>query len=106
MPKKGVIMGSRRPNGEGTISQRKDGRWVCTLMIGYTAAGKRRFKSFYGKTQAEAKKKRNEFLRLMEAGMLVEKEYVFDEWADMWFENHKATEKELENQRNTKFVKL
>ena len=82
-------MGSRRPNGEGTISQRKDGRWVCTLMIGYTAAGKRKFKSFYGKTQAEAKKKRNEFLRLMEAGMLVEKEYVFDEGADMWFENHK-----------------
>ena len=82
-------MGSRRPNGEGTISQRKDGRWVCTLMIGYTAAGKRKFKSFYGKTQAEAKKKRNEFLRLMEAGMLVEKEYVFDEWADMWFDNHK-----------------
>ena len=58
-------------------------------MIGYTAAGKRRFKPFYGKTQAEAKKKRNEFLRLMEAGMLVEKEYVFDEWADMWFDNHK-----------------
>jgi len=82
-------MGNRRPNGEGTISQRKDGRWVCTLMIGYTAAGKRKFKSFYGKTQAEAKKKRNEFLRLKEAGMLVEKEYVFDEWADMWFENHK-----------------
>ena len=82
-------MGSRRPNGEGTISQRKDGRWVCTLMIGYTAAGKRRFKSFYGKTQAKAKKKRNEFLRLMEAGMLVEKEYIFDEWADMWFDNHK-----------------
>ena len=82
-------MGSRRPNGEGTISQRKDGRWVCTLMIGYTAVGKRKFKSFYGKTQAEAKKKRNEFLRLMEAGMLVEKEYVFDEWADMWFDNHK-----------------
>ena len=75
MPRKGVIMGSRRPNGEGTISQRKDGRWVCTLMIGYTAAGKRRFKSFYGKTQAEAKKKRNEFLvgivkLLLEFGLL------------------------------------
>jgi integrase len=27
--------------------------------------------------------------QIMEAGMLVEKEYVFDEWADMWFDNHK-----------------
>ena len=82
-------MKHRRPNGEGSISQRKDGRWMCTLMVGYTPAGKRKMKSFYGKTQAEAKKKRNEYLRLKDAGMLVDKEYVFEEWADLWFENHK-----------------
>ena len=65
-------MKHRRPNGEGSISQRKDGRWMCTLMVGYTPAGKRKMKSFYGKTQAEAKKKRNEYLRLKDAALQLE----------------------------------
>ena len=69
-------MKHRRPNGEGSISQRKDGRWMCTLMVGYTPAGKRKMKSFYGKTQAEAKKKRNEYLRLKDAGIMEVRTFV------------------------------
>ena len=30
-----------------------------------------------------------EYLLAKEAGLLVEKEYMFPEWADMWYESHK-----------------
>ena len=82
-------MARRRSNGEGTLSLRNDGRWQCTIMDGFQPNGKRKYKTFYGKTQAEVKKKRNEYLRLRDAGILVEKEYLFTEWADTWYENHK-----------------
>jgi integrase len=39
----------KRANGEGTIYQRKDGRWVAALTLG---AGKRKY--FYRRSQAEA----------------------------------------------------
>ena len=48
-------MARRRSNGEGTLTLRKDGRWECTIMDGFQPDGKRKYKSFYGKTQAEVK---------------------------------------------------
>ena len=45
--------------------------------------------SFTGKTQKEAKDKRDEYLRKRAMGMLTGKDIRFDEWADMWFEHHK-----------------
>lgn len=44
----------KRANGEGSISQRKDGRWVARLSLGNDSNGKRIQKAVYGKTQAEA----------------------------------------------------
>lgn len=82
-------MARKRANGEGKLRQRKDGTWECTLMEGYKPDGRPNMKSFYGKTQAAAKKKKLEYLLAKEAGLLVEKEYLFPEWADMWYESHK-----------------
>ena len=45
-------MASRRGQNEGTIYQRKDGRWVGVLHVGYSG-GKRQRKSFYAATRAE-----------------------------------------------------
>ncbi len=42
----------KRGQGEGTIVKRADGRWVAVLNLGYVD-GKRKRKSFYGKTRAE-----------------------------------------------------
>ena len=81
-------MARRRANGEGSLRQRSDGLWECTIMDGFQPDGRRRYKSFYGKTQTEVRKKRNEYIRLRDAGMIVSKEYTFGEWADMWYENH------------------
>jgi integrase len=47
----------RRGQGEGSIFQRSDGRWVAKLAIGYDASGKRRRKTVYGTTKKEAQDK-------------------------------------------------
>jgi len=96
-------MAGKRSNGEGKLCRRKDGLWECTIMDGYHPSGKRKFKSFYGKTQAEAKKKKNAYVQARDAGLLVDKEYLFPEWADMWFENHKDNIKPT-TQENYKYT--
>jgi len=61
--KGGKAMG-KRANGEGSIIQRKDGRWMATL----TLDGKRRY--FYGNTQKEALEKRRASQREHAQGIL------------------------------------
>ena len=46
---------ARRGRGEGTILQRKDGRWMATLTL-ESKAGKRQRRSLYGKSRAEVAK--------------------------------------------------
>jgi hypothetical protein len=48
----------RRTKGEGSVSthKRKDGRWEARIDLGWQG-GKRRYKSFYGVTKAEASDK-------------------------------------------------
>jgi integrase len=47
---------ARRGNQEGAIYQRKDGRWVGVLHLGY-ANGKRQRKYYYGKTRREVQQR-------------------------------------------------
>jgi integrase len=49
------VAGKRRGNGEGTISRRKDGRWVARYFI-ETTEGKKR-KALYARTRSEAASK-------------------------------------------------
>ena len=46
-------MAQKRSNGEGTLRKRPTGLWECTMMIGFQENGKRKYKSFYGKTQKD-----------------------------------------------------
>ena len=48
---------ARRGRGEGSIFQRDDGQWVCSLSLGYNAQGKRIRRTVYGKTKAEVQEK-------------------------------------------------
>jgi integrase len=43
----------RRGNGEGSIHQRPDGRWVAMLSVGYNADGQRKRRAIYGWTKRE-----------------------------------------------------
>ena len=82
-------MAKRRANGEGSIRRRRNGRWEVQIMDGYKPDGRRNMRSFSGKTQKEAKEKRDEYLRKRAAGLLTGREIRFDEWADIWFRNHR-----------------
>ena len=53
MAKKKVISKTRRGNKEGSIFQRKDGRWVGAATVGYDENGKVKRKFIYGKTRME-----------------------------------------------------
>ena len=59
MARKKVVSKTRRGNNEGSISQRKDGRWVGTITTGYDENGKQKRKSVYGKTRLEVLDKLN-----------------------------------------------
>ena len=58
-------------------------------MDGFKSDGRRNIRSFSGKTQKEAKEKRDEYLRKKAAGILTGHDMRFEEWADIWYENHK-----------------
>ena len=96
-------MAKKRSNGEGTIRQRDSGRWECTIMIGYQEDGRRKRKTFYGKTKTEVQKKIREYQTAKENGELVGADYSFATWADIWYENHKDNVKPTtqENYRYT-----
>lgn len=57
MAKNKVVIKTRRANGEGSIFQRKDGRWVGNITIGYDEKGQQKKKTVYGRSQAEVAKK-------------------------------------------------
>ena len=63
-------MGSRRGHGEGSIHQRKDGRWVATVELGFVN-GKRRRKNVYGKTRKEVTTKLREVQQDLAQGLAV-----------------------------------
>ena len=86
----------KRCNGEGSINKRKDGRWECSIMFGFQKDGRRRRKSFYGRTRKEALDKMHDFKQKLEAGLitlderpLVQPNILFSQWADTWYEGHK-----------------
>ena len=89
-------MAKKRCNGEGNITKRKDGRWECSIMIGFQKDGRRRRKSFYGKTRREALEQMHAFKEKLDAGLIsadeqptVHTKILFSEWADTWYEGHK-----------------
>lgn len=82
-------MAKRRSNGEGSLRQRKDGLWELTIMDGFQPDGRRKTKSFYAKTQKEVKAKAKAYQDARAEGIEMEVDYLFPEWADIWFENHK-----------------
>ena len=55
---------TRRDNGSGTLRKRKDGRWQGSVQFGYKPNGKPNIKYVYGKTEAEAKRKLKELIKL------------------------------------------
>lgn len=81
-------MSKKRSNGEGSLRRRTDGRWECTIMDGYVPNGKRKYKSFYGKTQKEVKQKVQEYRTALDAGLKLDAKLTFEVWSEQWYSGH------------------
>ena len=82
-------MPGKRSNGEGTLRKRSNGLWECTMMVGYKDDGTRRYKSFYGKSQKEAKDKADAYKQEVAAGLYIDPHLTFQAWAEKWYEGYK-----------------
>ncbi|MFE9013773.1 tyrosine-type recombinase/integrase [Streptomyces cyaneofuscatus] len=77
----------RNPNGAGTITKRKDGRFQCAVYV-LQPDGTRARKFAYGKTWAECDTKRRELLAKVDNGIPVPTRSArLAEWLPYWLEN-------------------
>ena len=80
-----------RSYGEGSIYQRKDGRWVAKYKD--DTMSKPRY--LYGKTESEVKRKLRELKRDAARGIAECKKIFFSEYAEKWLYMFKLTSVEL-----------
>lgn len=88
-------MGRKRPNGDGTIYRRSDGRWEARYCVGRDpGSGKMKRKSIYGKTEKEVRQKLRKIGVELEAGSYQEpSKLIVSAWLDIWmaeYNNHVA----------------
>lgn len=85
---------SRRENGTGSISQRKDGSWTGRIDIGFQSNGKRKVKAVYGKTEAEVKRKLKDVRNSLIKGEFKQdiKSVTVKAYMDNWLNNYKMYE--------------
>ncbi|MFJ8946334.1 tyrosine-type recombinase/integrase [Streptomyces sp. NPDC102395] len=77
----------RNPNGAGTITKRKDGRFQCAVYV-LQPDGTRARKFAYGKTWAECDAKRRELLDKVDQGVPVPtKSAKLSDWLPYWLDN-------------------
>ncbi|MFD9396524.1 tyrosine-type recombinase/integrase [Streptomyces sp. NPDC060000] len=77
----------RNPNGAGTITKRKDGRFQCAVYV-LQPDGTRARKFAYGKTWAECDAKRRELLDKVDQGVPVPtRSAKLSDWLPYWLDN-------------------
>ncbi|MEV7012258.1 site-specific integrase [Streptosporangium sp. NPDC051022] len=76
----------RRPQGEGSVHQRKDGLWAGVVDLGFVD-GKRNRRTVYGHTEREALNKLAELRDAQRKGQnFAAKPRKFADWLDEWIE--------------------
>lgn len=83
-------MAKNRGYGEGTIYQRKDGRWAAQMAVGLCPDGKPRRLSFAGRTRREVQEKLTAALAEKQRGSFVEpSNMTVAEWLGTWLNEYK-----------------
>ena len=79
---------AKRKYGDGSVFQRKDGRWEGRLVVGYKENGYAKTKSVTAKTKTECeerlKKLREEVGRRSDR---IKPDMLFGDWIDFWYQN-------------------
>ena len=79
----------RRPQGDGMIRKRSDGRWEGRIIIGHKNDGTPIFKSVFGKTQKSALKQLHLLIDLYRDVDLTEEcRMTLGEWLDKWLDEY------------------
>ena len=82
-------MAKRRPQGDGTIRKRSDGRWEARIIIGHKNDGSPMYKSAFAKTQRSALKQLHQLLDLYRDVDLTEEcRMTLGEWMDKWLDEY------------------
>lgn len=83
-------MAGRRGRGEGTITQRPNGRWMAQVDLGWED-GSRRRKSVYGSTRREVARKLQRLLRAVQQGHVVSDERLtVEQFLLRWLDHKKG----------------
>lgn len=79
----------RRPQGDGTIRKRSDGRWEARIIVGHKNDGSPMYKSAFTKTQKSALKQLHQLIDLYRDVDLTEDcRMTLGEWLDKWLDEY------------------
>lgn len=97
---------ARKSNGDGSVFQRADGRWVAALQIGLKPNGSPDIHRKYAKTEPEAKRKLKELKAQKNAGSLQQrKKQTVEQYVWDWFRRYKSALKPAAYDRQEETIK-
>ena len=97
---------AKRLKGEGSVTQRRDGRWMARLDLGWQN-GRRVRKCFYGATAQEAQEKLLKARADLAAGLPVAVErQTLGQFLDTWLENARGRIRERSYERFSDIARL
>ncbi|MBA3639356.1 MAG: hypothetical protein M3541_16930 [Acidobacteriota bacterium] len=83
-------MSRRRGHGEGSISQRADGRWMARVDLGYQN-GKRRRKTVYGRTRKAVADQLPRILQAAQQGnVITDERQTVDRYLQDWLKHKES----------------
>lgn len=84
------MVSRKRGNNEGSIFQRKDGRWTAQAQVGYKEDGSRKFVTYYGKTRQEVAEKLKNTLSDISKNVFADAgKMSLEEWVWNWLKIYK-----------------
>ena len=82
-------MAKRRPQGDGTIRKRSDGRWEARIIVGHKNDGSPMYKSAFTKTQKSALKQLHQLIDLYrDVDLTEDSRMTLGEWLDKWLDEY------------------
>ena len=84
-------MGKKRPDGDGLVRKRDDGRWEGRIVVGHKEDGTPIFRYVFGKTQRELTKKLHaKILEFRGVELSEESAMTLAEWLEKWLSEYKV----------------
>ena len=84
-------MGNKRPDGDGLVRKRDDGRWEGRIVVGHKEDGTPIFRYVFGKTQRELTKKLHaKILEFRGVELSEESAMTLAEWLEKWLSEYKV----------------